>query len=260
MSDTVRPAPGAANPTVDPAVIVTIALDVPLTLVRPHPVHSRIDTVVRAGDTVSVITGTPAATPVPARLPDGVEAIAAVHLGPMATGLQQQQIRPLNACCVCGAVRPHGRRFYENVYGHLFCWPCADGNRPACPAGDDCRGTDCERKAEHGPRPDPLCVCHEPPAPMSEHGDPAPADVDPPVTGLTDEQRDALLEAAARVGAEFAKVVQALMPAVQAAAEQLAQLGQALQSAGLLATDCKPVHRRDRPAWQSPYGPPSRRR
>jgi hypothetical protein len=57
-------------------------------------------------------------------------------------------------CCICGSLTHGGRKFYENYLGHLFCWPCADGDRPTCPLGDQCAGVNCPRLADHGPRPE----------------------------------------------------------------------------------------------------------
>lgn len=75
---------------------------------------------------------------------------------------------------------------------------------------------------------------------------------------LTDEQREALLHNVTEVYASFAKFAEALVPQVRAAAETFAELGRQLKAAGLLDEDGNPV-RPDRPAWQSPYGPPKRR-
>ncbi|MBP5883153.1 hypothetical protein QBA57_28695 [Streptomyces scabiei] len=77
---------------------------------------------------------------------------------------------------------------------------------------------------------------------------------------LTDEQREQLLRSVAAVSAALQELVEACLPAVQAAAQQFAQITQALQAAGYLDEDGKPVKRPDRPAWQSPYGPAPRRR
>ncbi|KFG08121.1 hypothetical protein [Streptomyces scabiei] len=77
---------------------------------------------------------------------------------------------------------------------------------------------------------------------------------------LTDEQREQLLRSVANVSAALRELVEACLPAVQAAAQQFAQITQALQAAGYLDEDGKPVKRPDRPAWQSPYGPAPRRR
>ncbi|MGW4695180.1 hypothetical protein ACWEO1_22690 [Kitasatospora cineracea] len=85
----------------------------------------------------------------------------------------------------------------------------------------------------------------------------------PTVPVLTDEQRDAVLRTIAELGAVAQAIatafVQAVIPAVQAAAQQLAALHRQMQDAGLLDADGKPVRAADRPAWQSPYGPPTRR-
>ncbi|MFE2912846.1 hypothetical protein [Kitasatospora indigofera] len=52
---------------------------------------------------------------------------------------------------------------------------------------------------------------------------------------------------------------EALAPVARALVAQFAELQSALQDAGLLDADGKPTRRPDRPAWQSPYGPPTRR-
>lgn len=81
---------------------------------------------------------------------------------------------------------------------------------------------------------------------------------------MTEEQREHLLRAfaefTAHVQATIDAFVQAFMPTAQAVTEQFAQLQQALQHAGLLDADGRPTRTADRPAWQSPYGPPKRRR
>ncbi|MDX2552590.1 MULTISPECIES: hypothetical protein [Streptomyces] len=77
---------------------------------------------------------------------------------------------------------------------------------------------------------------------------------------LTDEQREQLLRSVAAVSAALQELVEACLPAVQAAAQQFAQITQALQAAGYLDEDGKPAKPADRPAWQSPYGPAPRRR
>lgn len=53
--------------------------------------------------------------------------------------------------------------------------------------------------------------------------------------------------------------VDAVAPAVRQMAEQFARLAAALREAGVVDHQGRPT-RRDRPAWQSPYGPPPRRR
>ncbi|MEV7991578.1 hypothetical protein AB0O67_06590 [Streptomyces sp. NPDC086077] len=77
---------------------------------------------------------------------------------------------------------------------------------------------------------------------------PAPA-VDPEQVRAAVEQ----VRAALRAWAE------AVAPAVRALAEQFAQLAEHLREAGVVDDQGRPA-RRDRPAWQSPYGPPPRRR
>jgi ribosomal protein S12 methylthiotransferase accessory factor YcaO len=78
-------------------------------------------------------------------------------------------------------------------------------------------------------------------------------------SALTDAEREALLRAGAALSAAITEFAQALLPAVQAAARQLTAHLEALKTAGLLDTNGKPARRTDRPAWQSPYGPPTKR-
>jgi hypothetical protein len=60
--------------------------------------------------------------------------------------------------------------------------------------------------------------------------------------------------------AAFQAYVEAVRPRMEEAGRALAQGFEALRQAGLVDHDCKPARPRDRPAWQSPYGPPRRRR
>ena len=176
MTATVRPAPTDEQIDTGPAVIATISIDIPLTLARAHAIHRRIDTVVRDGSgTLVIVQGAPSATPIPATLPAGTERIAHIHVPPVGVPVLPGSICMLNICCVCGTPQPDGRIFYTNANGQLFCWPCADGNRPTCPLGDACKGTYCEAYVEHGLRPDPMCDCHQPPVRTSNHVRPAAA-------------------------------------------------------------------------------------
>ncbi|MFB7029653.1 MULTISPECIES: hypothetical protein [unclassified Streptomyces] len=50
-----------------------------------------------------------------------------------------------------------------------------------------------------------------------------------------------------------------LRTALQAVADALTLFADHLRAAGLLDKDGHPTRRPDRPAWQSPYGPPPRR-
>ncbi|MER7815633.1 hypothetical protein [Streptomyces sp. NPDC096153] len=75
---------------------------------------------------------------------------------------------------------------------------------------------------------------------------------------LTDEQREALLARMAEITHQFRQMIEAVLPAVRAAAEQAAQVFAALQAAGLVDEDGKPTRPADRPAWQTPYGPPQK--
>lgn len=73
-----------------------------------------------------------------------------------------------------------------------------------------------------------------------------------------------LVAAEARaIAAEMtARIRIALQPMAEAAINTLKQLSESLaqlRQAGLCDNDGKPARRRDRPAWQTPYGPPRRR-
>ncbi|MFI8191412.1 hypothetical protein ACIF8T_21755 [Streptomyces sp. NPDC085946] len=95
-----------------------------------------------------------------------------------------------------------------------------------------------------------------------------PQEIDPGFRQAWEEMRERL----ARVEAErvrraqavleaFARAyMQAVKPAVEAAGRAIAEAAQAIQQAGLVNADGRPARRRDRPAWQSPYGPPRRGR
>lgn len=52
---------------------------------------------------------------------------------------------------------------------------------------------------------------------------------------------------------------EAVRPAIEEFGRQLQAASQAMRSAGLIDDHGKAVRRRDRPAWQSPYGPARRR-
>lgn len=80
-------------------------------------------------------------------VPDETLPPGEIHLRPHPRPVDGQPM-----CCVCGTTEPGGRKFYENYQDRLFCWPCADGDRPTCPLGDACAGTACTQFAEHGPR------------------------------------------------------------------------------------------------------------
>jgi hypothetical protein len=75
---------------------------------------------------------------------------------------------------------------------------------------------------------------------------------------LTPEQREQLLATMAKIGADVQAIIQSLVtafaPIADAVGKQLAEFQQALQTAGLLDQDGRPVQS-DRPAWQTPYGP-----
>ncbi|MGW4802953.1 hypothetical protein [Kitasatospora sp. NPDC004272] len=150
MPDSIRPADRQHPERL--AVVATISLDVELLLLPPNPVHPRIDTVVRYGDQLAVINGTPAATPLPAPLGPEMTPIGQVYIRPWGFGFGPDQITNLQTeqrCCECGTTEHSGRAFYENYQGKLFCWPCAGGDRP--------------------------CGCHQPPVRQSQHVAPVPA-------------------------------------------------------------------------------------
>lgn len=52
---------------------------------------------------------------------------------------------------------------------------------------------------------------------------------------------------------------EALRPVLAEAVKVWDAYVQALRDAGVMDDEGKPVRRRDRPAWQSPYGPPQKR-
>jgi len=80
---------------------------------------------------------------------------------------------------------------------------------------------------------------------------------------LTPEQQEQLLATMAKMTPDIQAIVQALTtafaPVVDAIAKQFAALQEAFQAAGLLDANGQPVKPADRPAWQSPYGPPQTR-
>ncbi|WP_442803457.1 PDC sensor domain-containing protein [Streptomyces pseudogriseolus] len=75
----------------------------------------------------------------------------------------------------------------------------------------------------------------------------------------TDEQREQMLRDVAETYAAFDRFIRALRPQIQEAARAFQEIGQQLRAAGLIDADGNPTARPDRPAWQSPYGPPRRR-
>lgn len=77
---------------------------------------------------------------------------------------------------------------------------------------------------------------------------------------FTDEQREQLIRSMASAHAAILQLAQACIPILRAAADQFVLHTEALKQAGLLDDDYKPIQRSDRPAWQSPYGPPQSRR
>ena len=76
---------------------------------------------------------------------------------------------------------------------------------------------------------------------------------------LTDEQRETIARQAAELHAAIAQLAESFIPVARAIVDAFNQLGRQLREAGLIDDDGKLIKAADRPAWQSPYGPPSRR-
>lgn len=80
-----------------------------------------------------------------------------------------------------------------------------------------------------------------------------------PLNGITNvvvyETPDCVREAQETLRTALRAYAEALRPVL----EQIARSFQALREAGAIDEDGKPARRPDRPAWQSPYGPPQRR-
>lgn len=70
------------------------------------------------------------------------------------------------------------------------------------------------------------------------------------------EHRRVIREAYATLAGAY---VEAARPIVDEAARRLEAVGRSLRAARFIDQDGKPVRQPDRPAWQSPYGPPSSR-
>jgi hypothetical protein len=77
---------------------------------------------------------------------------------------------------------------------------------------------------------------------------------------VTQAAQTAAAETARQLAELFSAFVRALQPVAEAAASVLRQLDAALRAAGHASSSGKPGRRRGRPAWQSPYGPPPRRK
>ncbi|MFC9847767.1 hypothetical protein ACFWFF_01455 [Streptomyces sp. NPDC060223] len=65
---------------------------------------------------------------------------------------------------------------------------------------------------------------------------------------LTAEQREQMLRSVAAVTAGLRQVAEAFVPVVAAAAQQFTQIAKALQDAGYLDEEYKPIQAADRPA------------
>lgn len=99
--------------------------------------------------------------------------------------------------------------------------------------------------------------CDKPDGAPCAH-EPIPAVPTVPMPGW--EHREQLLRRTAELHAALAKFTEQCMPMARAIADGYAQLTRQLREAGYLDDQDQPVKPADRPAWQSPYGPPKRRR
>ncbi|MDT6983719.1 hypothetical protein ACFSUJ_12095 [Streptomyces lusitanus] len=77
---------------------------------------------------------------------------------------------------------------------------------------------------------------------------------------VTAAAQAAAAELAQRLGQVFAAFTRALEPMARAAAAVVRQLDDALRAAGHRASSSRRGGRRERKAWESPYGPSSRRK
>lgn len=59
---------------------------------------------------------------------------------------------------------------------------------------------------------------------------------------------------------QLRRTLQAFGEAARARMEEIGRAFEAMKQAGVCDDHGRPLPRRDRPAWQSPYGPPRRRR
>ncbi|WP_329140997.1 hypothetical protein [Streptomyces sp. NBC_00670] len=76
---------------------------------------------------------------------------------------------------------------------------------------------------------------------------------------VLEEARLAAQEAAQRTGQLITDIRRVLMPQMRALSRTARHAAEALDQLGLVNQEGMPVRRQDRPAWQSPYGPPKRR-
>lgn len=79
-----------------------------------------------------------------------------------------------------------------------------------------------------------------------------------PLEGITDVVIDEAPDRAREVHDTLRSFMRAYAEAMRPVMEQLARSFQAMRDAGLVDESGKPARRPDRPAWQSPYGPPQR--
>ncbi|MEV2249376.1 hypothetical protein AB0I94_02265 [Streptomyces sp. NPDC050147] len=87
-----------------------------------------------------------------------------------------------------------------------------------------------------------------------------------PLHGITNiviydepEHARALADRIREVQNAMTDLMHAYAEAIRPVMEELGRAFQTMREAGLVEDDGKPARRPDRPAWQSPYGPPTRR-
>jgi hypothetical protein len=76
---------------------------------------------------------------------------------------------------------------------------------------------------------------------------------------VLEEARLAAQEAAQRTGQLITDIRRALTPQIRALSQAAQHAAEALHRLGLVDRDAGPARPRERPAWQSPYGPPTKR-
>ncbi|GHJ04759.1 hypothetical protein TPA0906_66240 [Streptomyces olivaceus] len=84
-----------------------------------------------------------------------------------------------------------------------------------------------------------------------------PPRIDPEFQQRWQELQDYLVRAAAERARWAQQVMEAFIPRVEEAGQAIAKYTEIIEE---MTPPLPPGRRRDRPAWQSPYGPPQRRR
>ncbi|WP_162466206.1 hypothetical protein [Streptomyces taklimakanensis] len=77
---------------------------------------------------------------------------------------------------------------------------------------------------------------------------------------LTPEQTELAATSLAEAADTLRRFFEALLPVTRAAAESMSAICRCLQDTDLTPHAGRPTRPGDRPAWQSPYGPPQRLR